>query len=168
MKLKDEIIALLPTQISRWILGATLILPPLTYAFCPDLFSLFPKLSESNKLLIRLLLTESVALFGLLCLVASLIYYNHKRPNIKLALEEADERMKNYFPTENYFAKFGVLWDENKEPYCPACKTLLSQSVSDFAKNVQLECIKCEESLSLVDNGKEISLEEARALLNKT
>ncbi len=89
MKLKDEIMALLPTQISRWILGATLILPPLTYAFCPDLFSLFPKLSESNKLLIRLLSTETVALFGLLSLVASLISYNHKNPTIKSINEEA-------------------------------------------------------------------------------
>ena len=66
--------------------------------------------------------------------------------------------------------KFGVLWDNNKEPYCPSCKTLLSQSVIDFDfdKKIRLECMKCDDFLSLVNNGKEISLEEARALLNKT
>ncbi len=114
MKLIDEITVLLPNRISRVITVVTIFATPLCYQFSPDLFSLFPKLQESNKLLIRLLLTETTALCGLLLIVASLISYNHKLPNIKPVLEEANERIKNYFPTEDYFPKFGVLWDDNK------------------------------------------------------
>ena len=78
MKMIDEITALLPNRVSRIIAVATLILSSLCYKFCPDFFSLFPKLQESNKLLIRLLLTETIALFGLSLLITSLIFTAHK------------------------------------------------------------------------------------------
>ncbi|MFQ5714169.1 MAG: hypothetical protein ACE5GU_09065 [Candidatus Scalinduaceae bacterium] len=113
------------------------------YAFC-YIYCLetIDKLSPSTILLLLVVL--------LLCLVILIEFSYPFNKNINLK------------------PKFGVLWDENKEPYCPACKTLLSQSVSEFFKNVQLECIKCEESLSLINNDKEISLEEAKSLLGKT
>lgn len=169
MKLIDEITALLPNRASRWIALLTIIATPLSYQYCPDLFSLFPKLQESNKVLLRLLLTETVALFGLSLLVASLIFYNHKLPNIKPILEAANKRMKK-IGVGVLLPRFGVYWDDSKEPYCPSCKTLLSQSVFDLdaGKKTRLECMKCGEYLSLINNGKEIYLEEARALLNKT
>ncbi len=100
MKLKDEIVALLPNRICRVIAMATLILPPVTYGVCPDLFASFPKLSESNKLLIRLLLAESVALFGLLCLVASLISYNHKRPKAQKLNTSSEQVLLTFFKEE--------------------------------------------------------------------
>jgi len=101
MKLKDEIMILLPNRICQVIAMATLILPPVTYGFCPDLFASFPKLSESNKLLIRLLATESVVLLGLLSLVASLISYNHAKPNLKPILDAAHKRLKNMPPMKS-------------------------------------------------------------------
>jgi hypothetical protein len=62
--------------------------------------------------------------------------------------------------------KFGVLWDKDKEPHCPACQSPLSQAV--FGGNVDLNCIKCNQTIWLTDNNKDINLEEARELLTKT
>ena len=101
MKLKDEIMALLPTQKCRWTLWATIILPPLTYGGSPDLFAAFPKLSESNKLLIRLLAAESVALLGLLTLMAFLISYNYNNPTIKSMNEELIKQADAQFHDKN-------------------------------------------------------------------
>lgn len=62
------------------------------------------------------------------------------------------------------FPKFGVLWDKNKEPYCPSCRNPISRFI--FDKKTNLQCIKCNHSLWLVsDNGTDISLEGAINLL---
>ncbi len=62
-------------------------------------------------------------------------------------------------------AHFGVFWDNNQEPYCPSCEIPLSQMV--FDEKTDLSCIKCNQSLWLTSKDKDISLEDARALLKK-
>jgi len=68
---------------------------------------------------------------------------------------------------KNLKPKFGVLWDENKEPYCPICKNPLGRHTTKRGGSAAtgLKCVKCKESLLLVDKGKKITLEEAKKLL---
>lgn len=61
--------------------------------------------------------------------------------------------------------KIGVLWDKNKEPYCPIHEKPLSRhKVKSSGKIVTgLDCRKCKESHHLMtDDGKLLSLEEAK------
>jgi len=69
---------------------------------------------------------------------------------------------------KNLIPKCGVLWDKNKEAYCPACQTLLSQGTfynSTADKFYHYKCIKCDNTIRLMYEGKDILLDEAKKLL---
>jgi hypothetical protein len=67
--------------------------------------------------------------------------------------------------------KFGVLWDKNKETYCPACRIPLSHYVtwkSDNPKDIGMkafECTRCDKRIFLAHNGDVIELDDARNML---
>jgi hypothetical protein len=66
--------------------------------------------------------------------------------------------------------KFGIFWDKNKEPYCPACEKPLSQygpyNIPNTNKIVySFRCVKCDKHISLTYNGNYIKLEDAKKLL---
>ncbi len=64
--------------------------------------------------------------------------------------------------------KFGLLWDKNKEAYCPACETLLSEYFawdSSPEKEYGFMCLKCKQRIYLTHKGKPFSLEEAQKQL---
>jgi hypothetical protein len=63
--------------------------------------------------------------------------------------------------------KFGVLWDKNKEPYCPSCSQPLAKYIGNHTKyRPNLWCNKCDKELSLVtDDGERINIIEAKKLL---
>lgn len=59
---------------------------------------------------------------------------------------------------------FGVLWDKNKNAFCPACKI----HISSYDKKIppSFFCCNCDKSLPLVTKtGKSITLEKAIELL---
>jgi hypothetical protein len=63
----------------------------------------------------------------------------------------------------------GILWDKDKNPYCPACETLLG-GYAFYEEKPALRCVKCEKAVFLFDDGSEIktlTLDEARAGLAK-
>ena len=69
---------------------------------------------------------------------------------------------------KNLKPKLGVLWDKDKEPYCPFHKTPLARhKVSINGKTeTALNCPKCNKTLPLIDdNANRLSLTEARKLL---
>ena len=64
--------------------------------------------------------------------------------------------------------KFGVVWDKNKEPYCPNCEKPLAKHPAKFEGNVitGVDCVKCKKSFILMtDDGRRITLIEAQKLL---
>lgn len=64
--------------------------------------------------------------------------------------------------------KCGILWDRNKEPYCPACEKPLSEyhfSYIPADPYYEFTCIQCDKNIRLMHNSKPISLEEAQKLL---
>lgn len=65
--------------------------------------------------------------------------------------------------------KFGVFWDKNKEPYCPACQSLLNKesvNISDPDATVYLKCIHCDKYVYLsLDEPKRLTLSEAKKYL---
>ncbi|MDO8445343.1 MAG: hypothetical protein Q7T53_04445 [Deltaproteobacteria bacterium] len=73
-----------------------------------------------------------------------------------------------YFKFKNkLLPKFGVLWDKNKEAYCPSCQILLSDSHSDGDYH-HYSCVKCGKTIYLTHLGNYISLSEAiRIFQNK-
>jgi len=62
---------------------------------------------------------------------------------------------------------FGIYWDKEKNPYCPACKTPLNYfHDNEHNKYHTFECIKCNKEMSAKDiNGNYLSLKHARELL---
>lgn len=66
------------------------------------------------------------------------------------------------------FPKFGVLWDKNKEAYCPSCEIVLSEYNDNERHDnpiYEFRCIKCNSYIQLMNLGKSISLLEAQKLL---
>ena len=62
--------------------------------------------------------------------------------------------------------KCGVLWDKNKEAYCPACKTVLSEySEQETPPIYEFRCINCNSDIRLSYYGKPISLNDAQKLI---
>lgn len=66
-----------------------------------------------------------------------------------------------YFKFKNKLTpKFGVLWDKNKEAYCPSCEILLSDSHLD-GDYYHYTCVKCGKTIYLTHLGRYIPLSEA-------
>jgi hypothetical protein len=69
----------------------------------------------------------------------------------------------NYKP--KYKARFGILWDKDKQAYCPSCKTLLSNYQpfvhSSVKTSYMYNCIKCDRMIPINDKGMPITLEDA-------
>jgi hypothetical protein len=66
------------------------------------------------------------------------------------------------------YPKFGVLWDKNKEPYCPIHEKPLSRHKTSIGGKtiVRLHCVKCKETLPLMaDDTTTLTLEEVKKLL---
>lgn len=67
--------------------------------------------------------------------------------------------------------KFGVLWDKNKEAYCPACRNPLSHYVTWASESPgalstkAFECVKCDKRIMITHNGDVIELDDARKML---
>ncbi len=67
-----------------------------------------------------------------------------------------------------FISKFGVVWDKNKEPYCPACEKPFAKYEANLGGKIQagLYCAKCNKTLPLItDEGKRLTLIEAKKLL---
>lgn len=97
-----------------------------------------------------LLLTPFILL---ILFIFSILYINHLRKKLK----------------KNLFSAFGVYWDKNLIPYCPSCKTILSNYgfYSGGRKNYPgFICIKCDSVIRLSDVEKIfMSYEEAKEKL---
>ena len=64
--------------------------------------------------------------------------------------------------------KFGVLWDRNKEPYCPICENPLARYKVRLSGKTEtgFNCANCDKRFSLItDEGKRITVIEAKKLL---
>ena len=67
--------------------------------------------------------------------------------------------------------KFGVLWDKNKEAYCPACRIPLSHYVTwrpehpEATRTKAFQCIKCDKQIHIIHNTDNIELDDARKML---
>ncbi len=62
---------------------------------------------------------------------------------------------------DKFKPKFGILWDKNKEPYCPACKTLLSGYTEEPPDHFFFWCHHCKTNV-FIYHGKGIPLSEAK------
>ena len=106
-------------------------------------------IQELPKPVLLKMLTAAILLF-LLSTLAALFIYSHYRPKL--------------------VPKFGLLWDKNKEPYCPACRNPLSQYLKcQFSDEGTSEkvfwCVKCDKYIYLTYNGDVIELDEAKKML---
>lgn len=95
------------------------------------------------------MLTAAILLF-LLSILAALFIYLHYRPKL--------------------VPKFGVLWDKNKEAYCPACRNPLSAYLPYKFSEKSLTtkafwCIKCDKYIYLTHNADVIELDDAKKML---
>ena len=100
----------------------------------------------SGKIPISTLLFTAISLY--LILLASYVYLCFRiRKNLK--------------------PHFGVLWDKNKEPYCPIHKKPLARyKVKLESVETGVKCTECNENYQLMtDAGKRISLVKAKELL---
>jgi hypothetical protein len=71
-------------------------------------------------------------------------------------------------PSGRLIPKFGVLWDKNKEPYCPFCEKLLSlsQRINNGESIILLRCLECQQMPDIMDdNANLLSLKEAKSRL---
>lgn len=67
---------------------------------------------------------------------------------------------------KNLIPKFGVLWDKNKEAYCPACQIILSEyHEQEDPPFYEFKCVKCGSYIRLMHFGKSISLVNAQTKL---
>ena len=64
-----------------------------------------------------------------------------------------------------YKARFGALWDGNKEPYCPSCKTYLSGYTENPPDGYYFWCHTHKDYVFIHNNGVPIPLLEAQKLL---
>jgi hypothetical protein len=66
-------------------------------------------------------------------------------------------------------ARFGLLWDKNANPLCPACQKHLGSYMERAASGWSIWCIQCNKALHIRDDeGKRVSLVEAKqAVLGK-
>jgi len=65
---------------------------------------------------------------------------------------------------KNLRPKFGILWDKDKEPYCPIHEKPLSRHKVKMSGKITtgLDCRKCNKSFHIIDDGRTLPLEEAR------
>ena len=63
--------------------------------------------------------------------------------------------------------KFGVLWDKNKEAYCPSCKIPLFEynEQENGPPIYEFTCIGCNSDIRLTNFGEPISLKDAQKLI---
>ena len=80
--MEDKIISpmqdFLPGALSKWILGLSIALPIALYRLYPDLPSAWLPQTESEKFLIRILISESILLFGFVSLAFLLAHHNKR------------------------------------------------------------------------------------------
>jgi hypothetical protein len=111
---------------------------------------IFPAIIQQlPKPVLLKMLTLAIVLF-VLSLVLSLWIYNQFKTKLK--------------------PKFGVVWDKNKEPYCPACEKPFTKFTLERGGGakivVGLACPKCGNHFELItDEGERITLAEAKKLL---
>jgi hypothetical protein len=70
---------------------------------------------------------------------------------------------------KNLRPKFGVLWDRNKEPYCPIHEKPLSRHKVGMNDKIVagLNCPECKQSFQIItDSGERLTLEEAKNKFN--
>lgn len=62
--------------------------------------------------------------------------------------------------------KYGIYWDDEARPHCPACETpLTAYAVYNNGTAYGFNCVKCDKIVSLWSEGpeiKSITIEEAR------
>ena len=69
---------------------------------------------------------------------------------------------------KNFRPRFGLLWDKDKEPYCPIHEKPLTRHKVQINGKIEagLHCIKCNKSIPpITDTGARLTLSEAKALL---
>jgi hypothetical protein len=116
-----------------------------------------PIIQQAPKTAILKLLTVAIILF-VLSVALSLALYLRFRSKL--------------------FPRFGVLWDKKSEPHCPSCKNHLSNygiySEPGNYKGLKqgsysgFHCIQCKENVYPIHEGKNITLDEARQIINKS
>ena len=86
--------SLLPSTRSKIIAALSIALVPTIYALFTDLPASWLPKSDSEKYLVRLLVTETTAFLGLLTTFLSVIYDFNAKPSLKKAIDEADNRLR--------------------------------------------------------------------------
>ena len=118
----------------------------------PFLEKVLPEISRTVLLVVILL----VALIGFVELLCILQY----RRQLKKLRGELERKLT---------PSLGVLWDKDKHPYCPSCKSLLAiyKSASPHPPGADLRCLQCDKSVNLYDNEANLlTLKEAQNRLN--
>jgi len=144
MKIIDNIKEATVIQILSAMLGVLILLIGSIYSEVLPL--LFPTIVQQlPKTLLLKLLTLAITLFVLSLALSLAVYLKLKRKLIP---------------------KFGVLWDRNKEAYCPACEIVLSEYNEQGDPPIyEFRCIKCNSYIRLMHLGKSISMTNAQQLL---
>lgn len=147
MKIIEKIKEATIIQILSAMLGVLLLLIGSIYLealplILPSIVQQLPK-----TLLLKLLIL-AIVLFVLSVALSLTIYLKYLKLKTKL------------------IPKFGVLWDKNKEAYCPACEISLSEyQEQDNPPIYEFTCVKCNAHIRLMHIGKSISLEDAQKIL---
>jgi RNase P subunit RPR2 len=153
-KLLDLIEKFLPREIFLALLPQVIIL--FGFPFAKSLLSLLPLefLSSKHDIPTKYTIVLTLCLLYISMLTSYIILYRTSRQKL--------------------IPKAGIYWDKSKEAYCPACQALLSEYGSyqkrspsgKIISNFGFTCIKCNKSILLMHEGKNIQLEAARQLLN--
>ncbi len=146
-KLIDLINKYLPPYISIPLILHIIVLSGMMFLWCRETLAIPKILTLCGKIPILTIVSTAILLY--LILLASYVFLCFKiRKNLK--------------------PRFGVLWDENKEPYCPTHEKLLTRHKVKLGGKIEsgLDCIKCNKTIPIItDEGKRLSLSEAKKLL---
>ena len=129
-----KIIENIQTNMIKYIIS--LILGVLTYlllsVYADLLPNILPMLQGLPNTTIAKICIVAIILF-VLSLVMTIVVYLQHRPTFK--------------------PKFGILWDKNKEPYCPSCKTYLSGYTENPPDGYYFWCHSHKDNVFIHNNG---------------
>jgi hypothetical protein len=136
-------------SIKYWLSAIFAVLILLIGSIYQDVIPLiYPEIIQKLSKEVFLKITTLAIILFFLSIFVALFIYLHYRPKLK--------------------TKFGILWDKNKEAYCPACRNPLSAYFPyrfDSTTVKAFKCIKCDKYIPITHNSKIIDLDDAKKML---
>jgi len=106
---------------------------------------ILPTLTQQLPITVLLKILSGATILLVLSIVLSIFIYLKYKPKYK--------------------ARFGILWDKNKEPYCPACHIYLSGYTENPPKGFYFWCHSHKDFVFIHNNGVPMSLLDAQKQL---